>query len=363
MHKKILFIITGTIATLYGMEQTVQPQWLSVTTSDGHQIPLSEELVEKVPIFRAAFDNCMKEQKEKSLALPEISHKTLMSLLPLMHEEIVTPQSTQAVHFATLEARHQLNPELNVKEAAQELIAADYLGLTKVVDSYTKFLSDQAVNFPVEKELVVRLKDYEVLLSNIAKYHFLTCDSFLRKADAHGCVDFNVSLQDLYDHNGDLLADSYYNFNYKNLNSLKNNFMTPEGYASNESLDLDNNNFTEFPQEIALFTNLRTLHLCNNKIKAIPESIAALPYLRKLTLEGNPVESLPQSFTQLTNLKNLSIQNSPRIIAQLGIWDHVNIIEFEDKGTLRVYFKEKDKKLRKKKDANFGSPLGVEYGI
>ena len=346
VHKNILFIATCAIATLNGMEQTAQPRWLSVTTSDGHQIPLSQELVEKVPVFRAAFENCIKDQKEKSLALPEISHKALMSLLPLIHEEIVTPINTQAMHLAILEARHNLKPALNIGEAVQGLIAADYLGLTGMVESYSKFLGYQAHFTHVSKELVMNLQDYGPLLSNIAKYCFLKSKACLRKIDTEELIDFNVSLQDLQDSGNRMYVYSIgkcCSLINNHLNSLKNNFIIPEMYRSIKRFDLSHNNFTEFPQELALFTNLRSLSLRKNKINAIPEDIAPLANLTELELGGNPIEYLPQSFTQLTNLKKLTIKKSLAVVAQLNNWSHVKSIGFRDNNTLYVDFREKEK--------------------
>lgn len=88
-------------------------------------------------------------------------------------------------------------------------------------------------------------------------------------------------------------------------------------------LDLNNQNLTEFPKEIANFKNLEALDLSLNKIKNIPASIQNLKKLKVLQMYSNELTSLPNEIGELDSLETLNmydnqIKNIPVTIGKLS---------------------------------------------
>ena len=68
-------------------------------------------------------------------------------------------------------------------------------------------------------------------------------------------------------------------------------------------LVLHGNNFTSFPLEIGLFSNLTRLEFENNKLTALPELVTQLKKLKYLNLGDNNIKELPQNIGNLSQLK------------------------------------------------------------
>lgn len=95
-------------------------------------------------------------------------------------------------------------------------------------------------------------------------------------------------------------------------------------------LDLTGSKLKVFPEDIFLFTNLRTLSLKRNKLKSLPEGWQSLTQLEKLNLAKNKFEALPNSIGDLNNLKTLDVsQNNiyelPSTIGKLTQLTHLYI--------------------------------------
>lgn len=78
-----------------------------------------------------------------------------------------------------------------------------------------------------------------------------------------------------------------------------------------ESLDLSENLFENFPEELLSFPSLKTLILHTNRIDSIPDEISLLTGLKTLNLSCNSVHVIPPSFSSLTNLTTLHIRTNP----------------------------------------------------
>jgi Leucine-rich repeat (LRR) protein len=95
-------------------------------------------------------------------------------------------------------------------------------------------------------------------------------------------------------------------------------------------LDLTGNKLKVFPEDIFLFTNLKTLSLKRNKLRTLPEGWQSLIKLEKLNLAKNKLEALPNSIGELSDLKTLDIsQNNiyelPSTIGKLSQLSHLYI--------------------------------------
>jgi Leucine-rich repeat (LRR) protein len=89
---------------------------------------------------------------------------------------------------------------------------------------------------------------------------------------------------------------------------------------------LPNNDLREIPEEIGSLTNLKKLELMNNGIKLIPSTIGLLTNLTSISLFNNNLESLPDELTLLTNLRELILNDD----ALLGNMDLLTTCEHYD---------------------------------
>lgn len=115
-------------------------------------------------------------------------------------------------------------------------------------------------------------------------------------------------------------------------------------------LDLSKHRLKEFPAEITMFTNLRTLNLNKNKISVLPAEIGQLKHLREFRISGNRLLYFEPQICALKELEVLDLSNNfiesiPEEIAQLSnlralyLWS--NLIghlpmEVEELSTLKV---------------------------
>lgn len=77
-----------------------------------------------------------------------------------------------------------------------------------------------------------------------------------------------------------------------------------------EVLDLRDNEFTQFPEEILHLASLAALRLDGNCIKAIPHTIAKLSLLKTFTISKNNIQCLNPSVAKLQNLVTLSVNEN-----------------------------------------------------
>lgn len=83
-----------------------------------------------------------------------------------------------------------------------------------------------------------------------------------------------------------------------------------------------NSNFLEdLPEEIGDLANLQGLNLGGNRIKELPGSISRLKKLRQLELWNNPIKSLPAGISELTFLEELDLGECPLGAVPAAIWE------------------------------------------
>lgn len=83
------------------------------------------------------------------------------------------------------------------------------------------------------------------------------------------------------------------------------NSKTFEKLPNLEVLNLENNEFKEFPQSVFSIKKLRGLSLKNNKLMNIPQNINNLSNLQILDLSYNFLSELPDALFNLTELLEL----------------------------------------------------------
>lgn len=76
------------------------------------------------------------------------------------------------------------------------------------------------------------------------------------------------------------------------------------------TLGLKNLGLTRLPEEIGLFTALKSLDLSNNQLVSLPDSFGNLQALQRLYLSSNQLFSLPDSFGNLHALQYLYLSNN-----------------------------------------------------
>ena len=90
------------------------------------------------------------------------------------------------------------------------------------------------------------------------------------------------------------------------------------GIDSIQILDLDYNNLTTLPPEIARFRLLQFLDLSDNNLTMLPPEIGNLPYLYSLHLQNNLLTTLPSQIGNLKKLQKLSLINNK--LALFAVW-------------------------------------------
>lgn len=111
------------------------------------------------------------------------------------------------------------------------------------------------------------------------------------------------------------------------------------------TIDLSDNNFSTFPEELTDFSKLGYLSLSNNNISFLSENIQKLKNLNILNLSNNPqLANLPRSFN-LKDLENLSINfcnffDVPRQIRSLNKLKYLDISMNGNLTELPIWLKE-----------------------
>ncbi len=77
-----------------------------------------------------------------------------------------------------------------------------------------------------------------------------------------------------------------------------------------KELKLNNNDFEELPQGIALFTNLERLRLNGNKLTTLSDEIGQLTNLKVLEANNNKIAHVSIEIANLSNLEGLGLENN-----------------------------------------------------
>ena len=296
----VAFILTG-VNRIDSMIEPTQEDFFLVITSDNLGVPISKAHMQESPTVHAAFSS--------------IPYSTLTTLLPLI--ELSQQTSNLENHLKQIEKQFKYEDccIIDLDIIADQVQAAQSLGLTKIVDSYALFL---ATKFPeLQKCTFEHIAQREDILNNFAKFYFLKYRKELKHPKTNTTIDFNVSLQDLYDYKIISLphADAWefgdgIDVSGKHLNSLTARVIDAKWFYIKELL-LGRNNFSEFPLELTRFTQLKTLSLACNKLITLPAEITKLRKLRYLDLDDNQLTELPENFGELKKLESLYLRGNP----------------------------------------------------
>jgi leucine-rich repeat protein SHOC2 len=101
-----------------------------------------------------------------------------------------------------------------------------------------------------------------------------------------------------------LQAQPEYALKGKQFTSLEKALQQPDSVVR---LKLRRKGYTEFPNEIFLFKNLRELDLGNNKISKLPARLGELSQLEILNLERNKFVTITKEIGSLTQLRCLDL--------------------------------------------------------
>jgi Leucine-rich repeat (LRR) protein len=113
--------------------------------------------------------------------------------------------------------------------------------------------------------------------------------------------------------NSDEISNSNYSFGKDNsisLTGLKLKEIPSDIPPNIKSLIIQDNRFTDFPEGLAMMTQLQYLDLSQNRIRNISESISNLKNLHYLDLSNNKIKLLPNSISQLQNLRELNLESN-----------------------------------------------------
>ncbi len=79
-------------------------------------------------------------------------------------------------------------------------------------------------------------------------------------------------------------------------------------------LDLDNNQFAEFPTGILQLTNLEELYFRNNRLTSVPAELVNLPELKQIYFTDNDLGSIPDEYDQFSGVVDeFDIEGNPRL--------------------------------------------------
>jgi len=82
-------------------------------------------------------------------------------------------------------------------------------------------------------------------------------------------------------------------------------------------VNLDRNELSEFPAELASLTGLKWLRLNDNKLSSLPD-LSALAGLRRIYLRGNKFESVPETLKSLESLTDIDLSENP--VSEVPEW-------------------------------------------
>jgi Leucine-rich repeat (LRR) protein len=159
--------------------------------------------------------------------------------------------------------------------------------------------------------LIRHLKNLKILELNTCKLHYEQIESILESFDEPQ----NLTQLILNDNELTNFPNEILKFTKLELLDLHNNQLKtlPDEIGELKELkylDLGNNQLTNLPDQIVELTNLEFLILNNNQLETLPNEIGKLTKLEKFDLGNNQLEALPHEIGKLTNLKYLHLNNN-----------------------------------------------------
>ena len=83
-------------------------------------------------------------------------------------------------------------------------------------------------------------------------------------------------------------------------------------FSNLKSLDASENKFSTFPMPILALKKLQTLYIYSNQIPEIPSEIEELSALRDLFIGDNDLQTLPAAIGKLSHLKSLNLAHNEK---------------------------------------------------
>lgn len=117
----------------------------------------------------------------------------------------------------------------------------------------------------------------------------------------------------------DIISNAELTKLYLKCNCLKK-LKGSENLVNLQVLDISNNLFKSFPQEILQLQKLKDLNIAENSISEIPHEVSQLVNLTKLDLSGNNIDVMPVSICSLSTLQwlNLSYNLIPEVPKEIA---------------------------------------------
>ncbi|KRX02679.1 Ankyrin repeat-containing domain [Pseudocohnilembus persalinus] len=201
----------------------------------------------------------------------------------------------------------QLNSKTNGKICNQNIIAQT-CSLLENSESDIQ-ITDYEEDNPVSKNGNLRNEKQN---NQMNKYQNHKRTSTLVQHDSYICEDKIV--QQKFNQNLD--------YKGKKINFLELDFNTRMHLDLISSLDISDNNFSNFPEQILQLNNLKSLRLDSNKISFLPKQLCELQDLKLLSVFDNNISFLPENIEKLQSLEVLNIARNkldpfPRQICQL----------------------------------------------
>ncbi|CAO1405971.1 unnamed protein product [Diamesa serratosioi] len=76
------------------------------------------------------------------------------------------------------------------------------------------------------------------------------------------------------------------------------------------TLDLSENIYVTFPDQIGTFTLLKNLNVSSNKLTSLPDSLSKCVKLETINAVNNVIAFIPMSYSSLTHLKQILLSNN-----------------------------------------------------
>ena len=132
----------------------------------------------------------------------------------------------------------------------------------------------------------------------------------LSEYDSRAKIRFQEELVKRLDSDYEPVKLYVFNNYFKDLLSIPRENIENCNKLSIESIILQKEGLTQFPDFLFIIKDLRELYISNNNLTSLPESIKEFKKLILLNVYNNNLSSLPESIGEMKNLEYLSVGNN-----------------------------------------------------